>query len=395
MLAIPPLTSSTFSSAPSLFFAAPYNLQLSSRRFRVFCQSQSKTEKVQIRRCSPFLESSLLSGNGAVTSDEWKAVPDIWRSSSKKYGDKVALVDPYHDPPTTMTYKQLEEAILNFAEGLRIIGVRPDEKLAIFADNSCRWLVADQGMMASGAINVVRGSRSSIEELLQIYGHSESVALAVDTPEMFNRISKPFYSKASMRFIILLWGEKSSLVSEGNKEMPPVFTFMEVIELGRESRSSLFGSYDAKQHYVYEAIKSDDIATLVYTSGTTGNPKGVVLTHQNLLHHIKSFWDIVPAEVGDRFLSMLPPWHAYERASEYFIFSCGAEQVYTTVRKLKNDLAHYQPHYLISVPLVYETLYRIQKQISSSSLVRKLVALTFIRISLAFMECKRIYEVWS
>ncbi|KHN44470.1 Putative acyl-activating enzyme 16, chloroplastic, partial [Glycine soja] len=344
------------------------------------------------RRCSPFLESSLLSGNGGVASNEWKAVPDIWRSSAEKYGDKIALVDPYHDPPSTMTYKQLEDAILDFAEGLRVIGVRPNEKLALFADNSCRWLVADQGMMACGAINVVRGSRSSIEELLQIYNHSESVALAVDNPEMLNRIAKLFYLKASMRFIILLWGEKSGLVSEGDKEVP-VFTFTEVIHLGQESRRVLFDSLDTRKHYMYEAIKSDDIATLVYTSGTTGNPKGVMLTHQNLLHQIKNLGDIVPAEVGDRFLSMLPSWHAYERACEYFIFSCGVEQVYTTVRNLKEDLGHYQPHYLISVPLVYETLYSgIQKQISTSSLVRKLVALTFIRVSLRYMECKRIYE---
>ncbi|KAG5125613.1 hypothetical protein JHK82_032350 [Glycine max] len=263
-----------------------------------------------------FNPSSLLSGNGGVASNEWKAVPDIWRSSAEKYGDKIALVDPYHDPPSTMTYKQLEDAILDFAEGLRVIGVRPNEKLALFADNSCRWLVADQGMMACGAINVVRGSRSSIEELLQIYNHSESVALAVDNPEMLNRIAKLFYLKASMRFIILLWGEKSGLVSEGDKEVP-VFTFTEVIHLGQESRRVLFDSLDTRKHYMYEAIKSDDIATLVYTSGTTGNPKGVMLTHQNLLH---------------------------------------------------------------------------QKQISTSSLVRKLIALTFIRVSLRYMECKRIYE---
>lgn len=60
---------------------------------------------------------------------------------------------------------------------------------------------------------------------------------------MFNRIAKPFYAKASMRFVILLWGEKSSLVSEGNKEVP-VFTFMEVIDLGRESRRAFVDSHD-------------------------------------------------------------------------------------------------------------------------------------------------------
>ncbi|KAK4266601.1 hypothetical protein QN277_027496 [Acacia crassicarpa] len=361
-----------------------------ARRLRVFCQFEK--EKQQIRKCSPFLESLFLSGNGVLAPDEWRTVPDIWRSSAEKYGDRVALVDPYHDPPSTITYKQLEQSILDFAEGLRVIGVRPDEKIALFADNSCRWLIADQGMMASGAINVVRGSRSSVEELLQIYNHSESVALAVDNPEMFNRMEETFYSKTSMKFIILLWGDKSQLLGGKSKELP-VFNFLEVMDLGRQGRKALLESHDSKQHHVYKAIDSDDVAAILYTSGTTGNPKGVMLTHRNLLHQIKNLWDVVPAEPGDRFLSMLPPWHAYERACEYFIFSHGIEQVYTTVRNLKDDLGHYQPHYLISVPLVYETLYSgIQKQISTSSLVRKLVAMTFIRVSLAYMECKRIYE---
>ncbi|XP_020536962.1 probable acyl-activating enzyme 16, chloroplastic isoform X2 [Jatropha curcas] len=286
----------------------------------------------------------------------------------------------------------LEQEILHFSEGLRVIGVKPNDKIALFADNSCRWLVADQGMMAMGAINVVRGSRSSVEELLQIYTHSESVALAIDSPELFNRISETFCSKAVISFIILLWGEKSQLAIGGMKGVP-VFSYKEIIELGQESRRTLFDSNYARQYCVYETISLDDIATIVYTSGTTGNPKGVMLTHKNLLHQINNLWVVVPAEPGDRFLSMLPPWHAYERACEYFIMAHGAEQVYTTVRNLKEDLQRYQPNYMVSVPLVYETLYRgIQKQISTSSTIRKLVALTFIKVSLAYMEFKRIYE---
>ncbi|XP_028081530.1 long-chain-fatty-acid--[acyl-carrier-protein] ligase AEE15, chloroplastic-like isoform X2 [Camellia sinensis] len=323
--------------------------------FRVHCEST--TEEMKIRKCSPFLESVFLSGDGVLVSSEWNTVPDIWRSSAERFGDRVALVDPYHDPPLTMTYKQIEQEILNFSEGLRVIGLKPGEKLALFADNSCRWLIADQGIMATGAINVVRGSRSSVEELLQIYNHSESVALAVDNPEFFNRIAETFCSQAATKFVILLWGEKSSLISKVLEGLS-VYNYKEIIDLGCESRMRLLESHDARQHYTYEAINSDDVATLVYTSGTTGNPKGVMLTHKNLLHQINNLWDIVPAEPVDRFLSMLPPWHAYERACEYFIFTHGVEQVYTTVKYLKEDLRHYQPNYLISVPLVYETLYK-------------------------------------
>lgn len=114
-MAIIPFPSNTFSyhffttttiTLPRTNYARP-------RCFRVF--SQSNTETVQIiRKCSPFLESSMLVGNNnnnnnnAVdSSHEWKVVPDIWRSSAEKYGDKVALVDQYHHPPSTITYNQV------------------------------------------------------------------------------------------------------------------------------------------------------------------------------------------------------------------------------------------------------------------------------------------------
>ncbi|KAM7277624.1 hypothetical protein ACFE04_004758 [Oxalis oulophora] len=365
------------------------------RRFQLHCESNShplQTKEKRIRKFSPCLEGTLSSTNATLDTHDWRAVPDIWRYTADKYGDRVALVDPYHDPPTNITYNQLEQEILDFAEGLRVAGIKPEEKVALFAENSCRWLIADQGAMATGAINVVRGSRSSNEELLQIYKHSESVGLIVDNPEFYNRISDTFCSKASIRFVILLWGDKSSLANNGTEDIP-VFSYKEIVDLGQEARKVSLDSLDAKEYYVYETINPNDVATLVYTSGTTGNPKGVMLTHKNLLHQIRNFDDRVPAVPGDQFLSMLPPWHAYERAAEYFIFSRGVEHVYTTVKFLKEDLKKYQPHFLISVPLVYETLYNgIQKQISTSSAIRKLIALTLIKVSLAYMDAKRIYE---
>nr|GMD65811.1 probable acyl-activating enzyme 16, chloroplastic [Ipomoea batatas] len=209
---------------------------------------------------------------------------------------------------------------------------------------------------------------------------------------MYSRIAETFHSHADVRFVILLWGEKSSITSEV-MDGRPIYSYNEILDLGNESHMALLHSQEARHQYTYEPINSDDVATLVYTSGTTGNPKGVMLTHENLLHQILNLWDPVPVVPGDRFLSMLPPWHAYERAAEYFIFSLGCEQVYTTVKNLKEDLKRYQPQYLISVPLVYETLYSgILKQINTSSPARKLIALLFLKISFAYKEAKRIYE---
>lgn len=66
-----------------------------------------QTKEIQIRKYSPILESDLITGNGVLPSNEWKTVPDIWRISAEKFGDHVALVDPYHNPATNMTYKQV------------------------------------------------------------------------------------------------------------------------------------------------------------------------------------------------------------------------------------------------------------------------------------------------
>ncbi|XP_020585224.1 long-chain-fatty-acid--[acyl-carrier-protein] ligase AEE15, chloroplastic-like [Phalaenopsis equestris] len=368
-------------------FVAEYRWMWRPRLF-----ASLEVNRVFRRKCSPILEANLLSNAKPLDSNEWRVVPDIWKSTAEKYGHRKALVDLYHDPPTERTYKQLEQDILDFSEGLRVVGLLPEEKIALFADNSSRWLVADQGTMATGAINVVRGTRSSNDELVKIYNHSDSIALVVDNPEFFNKLAESLIPRANIRFVILLWGDKSFLNSNYAKDIP-LYDFEEIIGLGHESRLSLLSSCKKGEFHTFETIEPDDIATLMYTSGSSGTPKGVMLSHRNFLHQIMNFGVIVPTVPGDRFLSMLPSWHAYERVVEYVTFTYGIEQVYTNVKKLKDDLKQYSPQYLISVPLVYEILYSsIKNQLSSSSAARKFVALSLIRISLLYMDAKRIYE---
>lgn len=105
----------------------------------------------------------------------------------------------------------------------------------------------------------------------------------MDNPEFFNRIADTFSYKASLKFVILLWGDKSSLATSSRQT--PVYSYNEIKNLGQERRAEHAGSSDAGK-YEYEFIGPDDTATIMYTSGTTGNPKGVMLTHQNLLHQV-------------------------------------------------------------------------------------------------------------
>lgn len=109
-----------------MYSCSIYRLKNSQKVLKSICNFVSKffclqTEEVQIRKYSPFLESALLDSNGALVADEWQAVPDIWRTSAEKYGDHVALTDPYHDPPSSMTYKQVK--FLSFFSYLLISGI--------------------------------------------------------------------------------------------------------------------------------------------------------------------------------------------------------------------------------------------------------------------------------
>jgi len=94
----------------------------------------------------------------------------------------------------------------------------------------------------------------------------------------------------------------------------------------------------------------------LYTSGTTGQPKGVPLSHSNLLHQLRHLGVAVAPQPGDRVVSVLPIWHSYERSAEYFLLACGCRQTYTTLKQLRADLQRVKPHYLISVPRLWEAL---------------------------------------
>ena len=98
------------------------------------------------------------------------------------------------------------------------------------------------------------------------------------------------------------------------------------------------------------------MATVLYTSGTTGQPKGVPLTHANLLHQMSSLACVAYPEPGAPVLSVLPIWHAYERSASYYFLSCGCTQTYTTIKQLKKDLPRVRPIAMATVPRLWEAV---------------------------------------
>lgn len=228
----------------------------------------------------------------AENLEDVKILPDLWPVLSKKYGNSSAIKDRHRKPPIELSFDDLNAMIQHFAAGLRSFGVKKGDRVSLFAENSARWLVADQGVMSCGAADAVRGVSSSRQELEYIAVHSKSSVLIlqdIDTlvklrPALapttcdgalssgdqslvsdYKEMKHTSALKNAVKFVIIL-NDVSGCDELHDAISCPIYSFTDVID---EGMSTLSNNPDYLLN-VRNSIDEQDLATLVYTSGTTG-----------------------------------------------------------------------------------------------------------------------------
>ena len=261
-------------------------------------------------------------------------IDSIWPYLAEKYGAITALDAPHLKNPERYSFSELSRLISTSASAFQHQGLKKGEVVALFAENSPRWLVVDQGLMRLGAANAVRGASAPIEELIYILKDCKATGLVVQNIDLLKRLSLTFEQRSKLRFVLQLEGESKEGVLDWE-----TFLISGIEKEGIESSNS-----------------EDSIATILYTSGTTGRPKGVPLTHGNILHQIRSLACVAYPPPGSPVLSVLPIWHAYERSASYYFLSCACSQTYTTIKHLKKDLPRVRPIAMATVPRLWEAI---------------------------------------
>jgi len=270
----------------------------------------------------------------------------LWSRLAELYGEATALEAPHAHPPEQLSFRQLHSRIEQAAAGFAALGLQPGEVVALFSENSSRWLVADQALMRVGAADAVRGSSAPPEELRYIAADAGAVGLVLESAALLESLALEPAAWAPLRFVVLLQGPVPQPdVLAGAPAQLICLAWEDLLAQGAAAAAPPRPSGGPER-----------LATLLYTSGTTGQPKGVPLSHANLLHQLRHLGVAVTPRPGDRVLSVLPIWHAYERSAEYFLLACGCQQTYTTLKQLRPDLQKVRPHYLISVPRLWEAL---------------------------------------
>ncbi|MEO1591077.1 MAG: AMP-binding protein [Cyanobacteria bacterium J06632_22] len=309
----------------------------------------------------------------AVDYSQVQSVSEIWAIAAEKFGSVPALIDQQVKPAVEVTYAQLAQQIQQFGAGLQSLGVQPGDRIALFSDNQPRWLVADQGIMTAGAVDAVRGSQAAVKELSYILEHSDAIALIAQDQATLNKLSDQV---GHLKFIILLSDEVPEAETSAQ-----LLSFNQVMALGEAA--------------TLQPVPRDrnNLATLMYTSGTSGNPKGVMLSHANLLSQVAGACSVNSFVPGQKVLSILPIWHCYERTFEYFVLSQGCSQMYTNIRNVKKDLQAFQPNYMVGVPRLWESIYEgVQKNLRSQPESKQKLIGFFLHQSQRYIKAKRMSE---
>ncbi len=246
------------------------------------------------------------------------------------------------------TFSQLFEKVSLAAAGLASKGIKKGDHLGILSDNRKEWLISDLASLTLGAIDVPRGSDSTSEEFAYILAHADCTAAFVENKVQLEKVASRMEALPQLKLII-------SYDDPGSSEVPGVeiISFEELLELGREA-----GGDEAFFNSSIESSSIDDVVTLIYTSGTTGEPKGVILTNRSYIFQLDRIYDPIPIKTGERFFSVLPSWHSYERAIEYIVITQGASIIYSKPigSIMLADMAATNPHWMTSVPRIWEAI---------------------------------------
>lgn len=233
------------------------------------------------------------------------------------------------------------------ADALDALGVKSGEAVLLLSENRERWFLCDLALLALGCPDVPRGADSPADEVGYIVEKVKARVAFVEKPELLTRLA----GHAALEIVVLLSGEAKAVpegfVAAGG---PRVFTWEELLQRARADAAGRFAAKVAER-------RPDEVATLVFTSGTTGRPKGVVLTQANLASNLEQVLTIIEYMRGHgTLLSILPPWHMFERMVEYALLSLGLRLVYSSRRHFAKDLVERSPAAIAAVPRIWMLL---------------------------------------
>lgn len=254
-----------------------------------------------------------------------------------------------------ITYKDMFQIALDFGAGLLSLGIERGDHIGLISDNRKEWQQSDMGIMAIGAADVPRGCDATDHELRFILSTADCHTVIAENPVLVRRILALKQDLPVLGRLICFEEVSATEKESAASARIELLHFNDVLEAGRRFRAEQPGRVESE----LEQGTASDTACIIFTSGTTGEPKGVILTHGNFIAQLDDLKERIYLYPGDRGLCVLPIWHAFERLCEYVILCQAAAICYSKPvgSILLADFQKLNPHLMPAVPRVFESVY--------------------------------------
>ncbi len=235
----------------------------------------------------------------------------------------------------------LDDSIL-LAKAFKHRKITKNSKVMLLSDNRYAWFVSDFALLSLGAVSVPRGSDTPTQELEFILTHAECEFLIIETEQLLKAHEEMLKKCKSLKAIFIMVGDRT------HRWFNHTYSYNDLLKERTLTKED-------KEQFIRRRYGQilDDPFTIIYTSGTTGTPKGVVLTHRNIMQNMRTLPDMIALDKDDRWVSILPSWHIFERAAEYLAISHGCCVVYSTIKTFAADLEKYRPTLVATVPRLW------------------------------------------
>ncbi len=224
------------------------------------------------------------------------------------------------------------------SQGLYALGIRKDDKVAIISNSRPEWNITDFGIQQLGAVSVPMYPTITIEDYRYIFNDAGVKIVFVADQKLYNKVIDA----------ISTLDQKPEVYSY--EKLTGIKNWEDVLILGKNG--------DANLEATKAAVQPDDLLTLIYTSGTTGFPKGVMLSHDNIISNVKACVEYFVVESNDKVLSFLPLCHIYERSAIYIYIRMGGRIYYAeSMDTIAENIREVKPAMFTTVPRLLEKVY--------------------------------------
>ncbi|MEJ7765091.1 MAG: long-chain fatty acid--CoA ligase [Acidimicrobiales bacterium] len=275
-------------------------------------------------------------------------IVEALRANGRDLPDRPAMSRRVEGRWEALTWAEYNTAVGELVAGLADLGLNLGDRAAILSNNRLEWHLADQAILANGSVTVPVYQTSSADQITYILGHSGSRVCFVEDQGQLTKVMEVRSQLPRLEHVVQLEGT-----------VPPsenglVISLEELRAQGRARLAREPGLFDERA----SAVAPDHLATLVYTSGTTGRPKGTMITHGNIMWTLRGSTSPFEIRPGERLLSFLPLSHIAERMmSDFLPIAVGGETWFArSLATVAEDLRDCRPTVFLAVPRVWEKL---------------------------------------